>query len=278
MIDFNLLKLALLLFPGVIVTSILQFFNIKSQMYSTVKFCLYSFIYGTMIEFFYFSLFVKQEIILKISSEKNKVLGLKVEELELSIGYQDILFLLFISVLIGLILSFLRNSGHIHKIFTKYHITYETGFETLLYAIYHSKDEDFLNAANCFVHIKLLNGKISYYGILKAYEDQKEYIEILLKESDIYFENNTPSLSSEKQYNPTVPKKVYKKDFIYLQLKPCEFHIEYIKPKKDTQTKTSGLVKRIPVEKYYLEKGIYQCIIIILVTITSIMSFICYIK
>lgn len=276
--DFNLLKLALLLFPGVIVTSILQFFNIKSQMYSTVKFCLYSFIYGTMIELFYFSLFVKQEIILKISSEKNKVLGLKVEELELSISYQDILFLLIISILVGLILSFLRNSGYIHKIFNKYHVTYETGFETLLYAIYHSKDDDFLTAATYYVHIKLLNGKASYYGILRAYEEQKEYIEIFLKEPEIYFENNTPKLSNENKYNPTVSKKIYEKDFIYLQLKPCEFYIEYIKPKTSTQPKTSGLVKRIPVDKYYLEKGIYQCIIIVLIAITSIMSFICYIK
>ena len=185
--NFSLLKLALLLFPGVIVTSILQFFNIKSQAYNTIKFCLYSFLYGIIIEFFYFSFIFEQNIKLKVNLKAKDFEILDIIEFNVFIGYRDILFLLVISILIGLFLSFLRNSGYIHKIFLKYHITYETGFETLLHSIYHSKEKDFLNAARYYVHIKLLNGKVSYYGILKAYEDQKEYIEIFLRRESMYF-------------------------------------------------------------------------------------------
>lgn len=229
-LNIELLKLGLALFPGVIVTSILQFFNIKSKQYNNTKFFLYSFIYGTVIEFFYFSFFLKEKFSKEIELIKNK--SLEIEKLINLITYKDVLYLIMISSLIGVFLSFLRNSGYIHKLFSKFKITYETGFETLLYSIYHSKEVEFVKASGLEVCVKFLNCKSIYYGNLVSYEDQKEYIEIFLEDAKIYLKEDSEELLRDRVERLDPSEKFYERKFLYLQLKPCEFQIEYIQTEK----------------------------------------------
>ena len=265
--NFEIFTLGVVLFPGVIVTSILQFFNIKSESYNNIKFCLYSFIYGLIIELFYFSFSLKENLKFEIGVGKDA--KVKLRDFIISINWKDIFWLLIISIIIGVILSFLRNSGYVHGRASRYRITYETGFKTLLYSIYHSQEEYFVNVAKCYVYIKLLNGKAGYYGVLMAYEDQKDYIEILLKNVDIYFENNLPSISQNEEEREAPPKKNYKKPYLYLQLRPCEFQIEYVE-KNDKISKEREKIRSFINKKFYLCEGIYRLIIIFLLVVSLV--------
>ena len=222
---FELLKLGLILFPGVIVISILQIFNVKSETYTNTKFFLYSFINGIIIEFLYFLFFLKSKFKIEFNPENDNIIEIK--DFMISIDYKDIFFLILISILTGIVLSFLRNNGYIHNIFYKFNITYETGFETLFYSIYHSKDKEFSEASQLDVCIRFLDGKAIYYGELVGYDIQKEYIEIFLKDVKVYLKNKN-ELSDVIEENSGSFNKFYKREFIYLQLKSCEFQIEYI--------------------------------------------------
>lgn len=264
--DYKIFILGLILFPGVVVTSILQFFNIKSEAYNNIKFSLYTFIYGTIINIFYFCL-TKENFEFKIQFNNKE--SIKIEDFVIFVDRKDIIILLIISTIIGIVLSFLRNSGRVHREASKYGITYETGFKNLLYSIYHSKEEEFIKASSSNVCVRLLQDKIVYYGNLIAYEVQKDYTEIFLRDVKIYLKDN--GLLNIERENLV---EFYERAFIYLQLKSCEFRIEYIEEDDEMEEihEEESLVDEIKISKnkYYHVGGMLVIVIEILFTLSLV--------
>lgn len=200
-ISLELIKVLIIFFPGIWITSILQFFNPKNKEYSNLRFLLYSFINGVLI------LFILGLLGLKDFLDPNaKDVFAILYNLPISlIGY---IFLL--STTVGLSFLCIKGNAYIHWIFYTLRFTFETGSETLLDAIYHSKNSYLRKLQDSNVHIKLLNGQAEYYGFLQYYEKHDDLVEIILTDSKIHFND-----------------KEYKKENIYLQLKPLSFQIEY---------------------------------------------------
>lgn len=225
-LDTITIETALLLFPGIIFSTILQIFNIRNKNYSKFKFYLYSFIFGIIIQIFTYSFIFKKDIM-----SYNDINKLEVKEF---------FILLIITIIIALLFVFIKNNGIIYKIAFYFGITFETGFETLLDSIYHSSIKKINAPRNCFVRIKMLDGSATYYGTLEGYDIHETYIEILLNVSRIFLKNNPPDISNNLELKKT--KKYYKDcKYIYLQLKPCEFQIEYIIKNEQKMTKYISL-------------------------------------
>lgn len=230
-ISIELIKILIIFFPGIWITSILQFFNLKNKEYSNLRFLLYSFINGVLI-LFILGLFGLKDFFNPNSKDVFAVLY----NLPISlIGY---IFLL--STTIAITFLYIKCNSLIHWVAYVLGLTYETGSETLLDAIYHSKTGYLKGLQDSAVHIKLLNGEADYYGLLRYYEIQNNFVEIILSNPQVRFNKNFYG-------------KEYEQDNIYLQLQPFSFQIEYAylsKVKSEEETK-------VEIKKTFKEKLVY---------------------
>ena len=230
-ISIELIKILIIFFPGIWITSILQFFNLKNKEYSNLRFLLYSFINGVLI------LFILGLLGLKDFLEPNaKDVFAVLYNLPISL----IVYIFLLSTTIGITFLYIKCNSLIHWIAYGLGFTYETGSETLLDAIYHSKVGYLKELQDSAVHIKLLNGEADYYGFLRYYEIQNNLVEIILSSPQIRFNKNFYG-------------KEYERDNIYLQLQPFSFQIEYaylLKTKSEEETK-------VEIKKTFKEKLVY---------------------
>lgn len=220
-ISIELIKILIIFFPGIWITSILQFFNLKNKEYSNLRFLLYSFINGVLI------LFILGLLGLKDFLDPNtKDVFAVLYNLPISL----ILYIFLLSTTIGITFLYIKCNSFTHWIAYSLGFTYETGSETLLDAIYHSKAGYLKELQDSAVHIKLLNGEADYYGFLRYYEIQNNLVEIILSSPQIRFNKNFYG-------------KEYTQDNIYLQLQPFSFQIEYVTLLEETKSKDESKAK-----------------------------------
>ncbi len=208
-------SLAIIFLPGIVTTSILQFFNTLNKKYTQMIFFLYSFLNGAITYFIIFffkkkSLFETLNSFLsgKTSKDSTNLVPFITNDF-------DFLLSLVIALILGIFFSFIRNKGSLHRIASSFGITYETGFNSALEYIY-KDDTLYTNSLKeSYVNIKLLDGTAIYKGILVVQELHPEFTEILLHNVEILFINN-----------PLETKK-YRQNDVYLQLKPGTFVIEW---------------------------------------------------
>lgn len=204
MIDSNFIRLMFLFLPGIIATTILQQTNKKREKYSTESFFLYSFIFG-----------ITSYLILSLipcSNFKKIILGLLNNKLEVDIQLSDIFLSFIVGIIIGLTTSFIRTKGILQLVFSKLNISYSLGFKSALSTLYSSLDKDIIPYRSKWVCIKLFDQSAIYHAQhLHLYAEHESYIEITLCNVDITLKG----------------KKVYNQNYVYLNLTPGTFHIEY---------------------------------------------------
>lgn len=208
-------SLAIIFLPGIVTTSILQFFNTLNKKYTQMIFFLYSFLNGVITYFIIFS-FRKKNLFLTLNSFVSEKTSKDSTNLTPFITDDfDFLLSLIIAFVLGLFLSFIRNRGSLHQIASKFGITYETGFNSALEYIYKNNSIYTNSLKESFVNIKLLDGSALYQGTLMVQEFHPEFTEILLNDVTIIFPNNLGENIK------------YEQSDIYLQLKPGTFVIEW---------------------------------------------------
>lgn len=177
-IDIALLQIAILFFPGIILTTILQLLKKRGESYSALQLTLYSFVFGMLVNLIiYITIFHKEIPILKYMKDNESVID--ITELELLISF-------FVAIILGLFFSYFRNLGLIYTQLSNYDITYETGYPSLLDYTMQSPEKPF-NQLDGKVRIKTLeNSSATYIGKISSIEYHDEYTEILLTpDSDI---------------------------------------------------------------------------------------------
>ncbi|MGL4866208.1 MAG: hypothetical protein ACRC3I_11865 [Cetobacterium sp.] len=194
----TILKIMITFFPGIIATSVLQFFNPRNKKYSSVEFTLYSFVYGVIIS-------------IGINHFFNTGLDFSLNSLP---DKNELVLSFFVAFFVGITSSFLRNCGLFHAIAHQFHISYESGFENALDFIYKSSFKNAKLIRKSYVNVKLLDGSATYYGEIVVQESHSDYVELVLKNVSIFFKNN--------------PKDVrYEQDAVFLQLVPGTFFIDF---------------------------------------------------
>lgn len=211
-----ILNIAIIFLPGIIVTSILQFFNTLNKKYTSITFFLYSFLNGI---FTYFILFYfrKKSLFLTLNTLVLNTSSKKSNDITLFITHDFDFFLsLIIACFLGILFSFIRNRGYLHSLAFHLKITYESGFDSIIEYIYKDNSNYTNSLKLSYVNVKLLDGSAIYQGKLIMQEFRIEFTEILLNDVDIFFKNN-----------PLDENKKYHQSDIYLQLKPGTFIIEW---------------------------------------------------
>lgn len=203
MIDNTMLMIAILFFPGIITVSILQLFKKRGEPYSAIQLLLYSFIFGMINNLLIYGFAFRKEIpIVNYLNQSLKETSNQINEFNTS--NKEFFISLIVSIILGLILSWLRNRGLLHSFLGKYHITYETGFQSMLDLVYHSPAQNFSLLRKSHVTIKNLDNKEIFEGFVAGTEIQDTYVEFILFNN---YEKGDPPL--------------------YLQLEKGKFSIEY---------------------------------------------------
>lgn len=176
----ELVSIMILFFPGIIVTTMLQYFNIKSKRYSEFEFILYCFINGIAVIFILYLLNFEREHIFNIlkCEEFSKIKDTLLTEF----SNKKFFYIFTVTILFALTLINIRTNSAIRKLAADLSLTFETGYETLLDATYHSKEDIFQELQNKGVEIKI--GNNSYLGTLEYCEVHETTVEIIIKEID----------------------------------------------------------------------------------------------
>lgn len=209
------LNLLIIFLPGIITTSILQFFNTLNKKYTQLIFFLYSFLNGILTYLIIF-FFRKKSLLLTLNTLSSSVSTDKSNPVALFITHDlDFLFSLIIACFLGFLFSFIRNRGYLHSLAFHFGISYESGFDSIVEYIYKDNSNYTNSLKSSFVNIKLLDGSAIYQGKLIMQEFRPEFTEILLNDVNIFFKNNP------------LDNREYHQSDVYLQLKPGTFIIEW---------------------------------------------------
>ena len=215
MFNNTTIKILFLLLPGIITVAILQFFNEKNKKYSLNETFFFSFIFS-IVSYIIYSFFDKGVLVRLINYD----------DLNFPLTTCNILCLCLIGTILGLIFTFLRTRGAVHRVANILKLSYETGFKTVLETIYKSNFPVMETLRGKYVQIKLFDGTADYYGFIKYYESHDNYTEFLLFGTDCLSDDEEKQVEITFKNNSN-PSKTYTQSAVYLKLPNGSFSIEY---------------------------------------------------